>query len=66
MGLYRRLVEFHKNGELSFKYVKTFNMDEYVGNYHKSMKLSGLKIQFSSLIEAPIALSYSTLAAKNL
>lgn len=67
MGLYRRLVEFHKNGELSFKYVKTFNMDEYVGNYHKSMNLSGLnaKIQFPSLIEASIVLSYPTLAAKN-
>lgn len=44
MGLYRRLVEFHKNGELSFKYVKTFNMDEYVGlprdhpeSYHSFM-----------------------------
>ena len=31
MGTYKRLVEFYKAGELSFKYVKTFNMDEYVG-----------------------------------
>lgn len=30
MGMYKKLVEFHKSGELSFKYVKTFNMDEYV------------------------------------
>jgi len=44
MGTYRKLVEFHKNGELSFKYVKTFNMDEYVGihrdhpeSYHSFM-----------------------------
>jgi 6-phosphogluconolactonase/glucosamine-6-phosphate isomerase/deaminase len=31
LGVYKKLVEFYKNGELSFKYVKTFNMDEYVG-----------------------------------
>ncbi|KAI5630737.1 glucosamine-6-phosphate isomerases/6-phosphogluconolactonase domain-containing protein [Phthorimaea operculella] len=29
--MYRKLIEFHKEGRLSFKYVKTFNMDEYVG-----------------------------------
>lgn len=28
---YRKLVEFHKQGKLSFKHVVTFNMDEYVG-----------------------------------
>lgn len=31
LGMYKKLVEFHKAGRLSFKYVKTFNMDEYVG-----------------------------------
>ncbi|XP_077983769.1 glucosamine-6-phosphate deaminase 2-like [Glandiceps talaboti] len=31
LGMYKKLVEFYKNGDLSFKYVKTFNMDEYVG-----------------------------------
>ena len=31
LGMYRKLVEFHKENKLSFKYVKTFNMDEYVG-----------------------------------
>jgi len=31
LGMYEKLIEFHKAGELSFKYVKTFNMDEYVG-----------------------------------
>ena len=31
MGMYKKLIEFYKKGELSFKYVKTFNMDEYVG-----------------------------------
>lgn len=31
LGMYKKLIEFHKEGTLSFKYVKTFNMDEYVG-----------------------------------
>uniref|UniRef100_A0A8B9SKP7 Glucosamine-6-phosphate deaminase 1 n=1 Tax=Anas platyrhynchos TaxID=8839 RepID=A0A8B9SKP7_ANAPL len=44
LGCYQKLVEYHKNGDLSFKYVKTFNMDEYVGlprdhpeSYHSFM-----------------------------
>ena len=42
--MYRKLVEFCSKGELSFKYVKTFNMDEYVAlprdhpeSYHSFM-----------------------------
>lgn len=31
LGMYRRLVELHKEGKVSFKHVVTFNMDEYVG-----------------------------------
>ena len=31
IGVYKKLVEFYKKGELSFKNVITFNMDEYVG-----------------------------------
>ena len=31
LGMYKKLIEFYKYGEISFKYVKTFNMDEYVG-----------------------------------
>jgi glucosamine-6-phosphate deaminase len=31
IGMYRRLVELHKTGQLSFSRVVTFNMDEYVG-----------------------------------
>lgn len=31
IGCYKKLIEYCKNGDLSFKYVKTFNMDEYVG-----------------------------------
>jgi len=44
LGMYNRLIEFYKNGEISFKYVTTFNMDEYVGiprdhpeSYHSFM-----------------------------
>ena len=31
IGVYKKLIEFYKNGDLSFKNVVTFNMDEYVG-----------------------------------
>ncbi|XP_074649903.1 glucosamine-6-phosphate deaminase 1-like [Tubulanus polymorphus] len=31
VGTYKKLIEFYQKGEISFKYVKTFNMDEYVG-----------------------------------
>ena len=30
LGTYQKLIEFYKAGKVSFKYVKTFNMDEYV------------------------------------
>ncbi|XP_031839042.1 glucosamine-6-phosphate isomerase Oscillin [Nomia melanderi] len=30
LGMYRKLIEYCNAGKLSFKYVKTFNMDEYV------------------------------------
>jgi len=42
--MYQKLVQAHKAGKVSFKYVKTFNMDEYVGiaddhpeSYHRYM-----------------------------
>lgn len=44
LGCYKKLIEYHKNGDLSFKYVKTFNMDEYVG------KLYCLNILFGHVI----------------
>lgn len=31
LGMYKKLVEYYKAGKVSFKYVTTFNMDEYVG-----------------------------------
>lgn len=43
-GMYRKLIELHKAGKLSFRNVVTFNMDEYVGipedhpqSYHSFM-----------------------------
>lgn len=44
LGMYKKLIEFVKDGSVSFKYVKTFNMDEYVAlprdhpeSYHSFM-----------------------------
>jgi len=44
IGMYQKLVQAHKAGKVSFKYVTTFNMDEYVGiaedhpeSYHRYM-----------------------------
>ena len=31
LGIYKNLIEACKNGEVSFKNVKTFNLDEYIG-----------------------------------
>mmetsp|Transcript_9027 Transcript_9027/g.13515 ORF Transcript_9027/g.13515 Transcript_9027/m.13515 type:complete len:339 (+) Transcript_9027:53-1069(+) len=31
LGTYKELIKFYKKGEISFKHVVTFNMDEYVG-----------------------------------
>ena len=44
LAMYRKLVQAHKAGKVSFKHVITFNMDEYVGipedhpeSYHRSV-----------------------------
>lgn len=44
LGMYKELIKLNKKGYISFKYVKTFNMDEYVGlpedhpqSYHSFM-----------------------------
>uniref|UniRef100_A0A0A9XPU0 Glucosamine-6-phosphate isomerase n=1 Tax=Lygus hesperus TaxID=30085 RepID=A0A0A9XPU0_LYGHE len=44
LNMYRRLIEYYKAGKVSFRFVKTFNMDEYVGlpeqhpqSYHSYM-----------------------------
>lgn len=36
LGMYRKLIQFYKEGRISFKYVTTFNMDEYVGKWHNA------------------------------
>lgn len=48
LGMYQKLVQAHKAGKVSFKYVITFNMDEYVGipedhpeSYHRSHQRVG-------------------------
>lgn len=45
LGTYKALMQLHKEGKLSFRYVITFNMDEYVGlpeehpeSYHSFME----------------------------
>ena len=53
MGAYKKLIEFYKAGEVSFKYVKTFNMDEYCGMY-ESWTYS------SSILEASFTHNYHT------
>lgn len=30
LGMYKKLISYYQQGKISFKYVKTFNMDEYV------------------------------------
>jgi len=47
IGTYKKLVEFNKEGKVSFKNVVTFNMDEYVGlpeehpeSYHNFMNVN--------------------------
>ena len=55
--MYAKLVEYYKAGKVSFKYVKTFNMDEYVGlerahpeSYHYFMFNNLFKVRFYNII----------------
>lgn len=45
LGMYRELIKLYKEGKISFEFVRTFNMDEYVGidenhpeSYHSFMQ----------------------------
>ncbi|KAK1159273.1 glucosamine-6-phosphate isomerase 1 [Acipenser oxyrinchus oxyrinchus] len=63
LGCYKKLIEHFKKGELSFKYVKTFNMDEYVGlprdhpeSYHSFMwnnffKLTDIRAENTHILD---------------
>lgn len=53
LNMYRRLIEFYQNGTLSFRFVKTFNMDEYLGlpqdhpeSYHYYMYENFFKVNY--------------------
>ena len=57
LKMYAKLVEYYKAGKVSFKYVKTFNMDEYVGldrahqeSYHYFMFNNLFKVRFCNVI----------------
>lgn len=52
LGMYRKLIQFYKEGKISFKYVKTFNMDEYVGKYLSAHRFRRPYIVIPSLLEA--------------
>lgn len=49
LGMYRKLIEFHQQGKVSFKYVKTFNMDEYASELCLHLFLSN-RIQLCSIL----------------
>jgi len=52
LKMYKHLVRYYQEGKVSFKYVKTFNMDEYVGlprdhpeSYHHYMFTNFFKVR---------------------
>ncbi len=55
LGVYHELIRLHKEGQLSFKYVVTFNMDEYVGlpKTHPESYYSYMWNNFFSCIDIP-------------
>lgn len=50
--MYKKLIEFVKAGKLSFKYVITFNMDEYVGlsRVNQEQKILNFNQNLSSFV----------------
>ncbi len=56
LGMYRELILLHKNGELSFKNVVTFNMDEYRGipQGHPQSYHSFMWTNFFNQIDIPV------------
>ena len=55
LGTYHELIRLHKNGEISFKHVVTFNMDEYVGlpKTHPESYYTFMWNNFFSCIDIP-------------
>jgi len=37
--MYKYLIQYYRAGDISFKYVKTFNMDEYVGKKPRTIRI---------------------------
>lgn len=58
LGCYQKLIEYYKNGDLSFQYVKTFNMDEYVGECLSCSSSQGLSLGEEWLIGACPAINW--------
>ena len=63
--MYAKLVEYYKAGKVSFKYVKTFNMDEYVGlprdhpeSYHHFMFHNLFKVNNFDVIDSDIKVEW--------
>lgn len=50
LGTYKKLIEFHKAGKLSFKNVVTFNMDEYVGELFYKVEIIHITVFVSFLL----------------
>src|SRR5438067_12737653 len=57
LGLYRELVAMHRRGELDFKLVTTFNLDEYVGlaPEHPQSYAHFMREHLFSKINVPVA-----------
>ncbi|BEU03550.1 glucosamine-6-phosphate deaminase [Agarivorans sp. OAG1] len=55
LATYQHLIELHKQGELSFEHVVTFNMDEYVGipSDHPESYYSFMHNNFFSQVDIP-------------
>ena len=59
--MYKKLIEYHEAGNISFECVKTFNLDEYVGkSFFLHLRCKRFSGQILCMEEAPsfLALSY--------
>ena len=60
LGMYRRLIQLHKEGKVSFKNVVTFNMDEYVGlPENRKAITASCGTTFSATLTSPAKMSTS-------
>ena len=69
IGIYKKLIEFYENGEISFKNVITFNMDEYIGlkpNHPQSYRTFMYENLFNHIDILPENINLLNGLAKNL